>query len=765
MSIQSVRTRACAGALAAAALAAPAMAQSAPASGPQPAADPSDTIIIVGQSEEPITVVPRGLSVSLGETQFEAVNAVNVEDLMKYAPNFFVRKRFAGDDNAVVALRGANTIQSARTIVLVDGFLVSNFLGNRWDFPPKWNVVGPNEVRQFDIVYGPYSARYGGNSMGGVVSITTQSPRENGAYLTGQAMIMPFEEYGFDETFSGYSLEGGLDWAPANAPLRVRAGFRSFNNTGQSQTYNLLSPATGSAPATDVTGAYVDPRLASPVFGAASPVNVSQEQYRLRADLDLAGGWLLEALAFAWRTEQSLSDTRTFLKDTSGNPVGLGRVRFNGAVWNATGLTMSGFNRTEYLAGLKLSGDALGWRTAINLSRYWIPDWETRTSSNFATGRSDGAGTLQSQDNPGWWVLDAGIERDIGRHALAFGVNANRYETAQDTFNVSAWRQGTSPAFASSTAGVTALWGVYAEDTIALSARTDLTAGIRYDQWRASDGLIARQSGSTRIGAAYPRRDDDAISPKLSLQTRLSDNVSVQLSVGSAVRFPTVGELFQGQIDTVTQQIDPQSFDPDLRPERSQDINLILRSDLDAIRLTTSVFYQNVEDAIFSFQGLNQFGNIRSGYKNVEQVRQYGVEVIAEASDVLRTGLDVEASLTWMDARTIRNDADPRAEGVSFPRIPDWRINGNIRYPFSPSLAGSLGWRYASRPNSDLLGLVRGDAYGFQSEYLIVDTRLNWDVSDSLRLSAGVDNINNDKAYVAHPLPQRTFIMEARWRR
>ena len=81
----------------------------------------------------------------------------SVEDLMKYAPNFYVRKRFAGDDNAVVALRGANTTQSARVIVMVDGFLVSNFLGNLYSFPPKWNVVGPNEVKQFDIVYGPYS--------------------------------------------------------------------------------------------------------------------------------------------------------------------------------------------------------------------------------------------------------------------------------------------------------------------------------------------------------------------------------------------------------------------------------------------------------------------------------------------------------------------------------------------------------------------------------------------------------------------------------
>jgi iron complex outermembrane receptor protein len=69
-----------------------------------------ETVLVIGQREAPMTVVPRGLSVSLGAEQFEAINALNVEDLMKYAPNFFVRKRFAGDDNAVVALRGANTV-------------------------------------------------------------------------------------------------------------------------------------------------------------------------------------------------------------------------------------------------------------------------------------------------------------------------------------------------------------------------------------------------------------------------------------------------------------------------------------------------------------------------------------------------------------------------------------------------------------------------------------------------------------------------------
>lgn len=722
-----------------------------------------DEVIIVGHADRPVTVQPRGLSVSLGQTEFEAINAVNVEDMMKYAPNFFVRKRFAGDDNAVVALRGANTVQSARTIVLVDGFVVSNFLGNRWDFPPKWNVVGPTEIQQFDIVYGPYSARYGGNSMGGVISVTTRAPEENARYAAAQTMIMPFKEYGFDQTFTGYSLEGGGSYKQADGPWSARGGFRHFDNVGQSMTYNLLTPATGTG--TPVTGAFDDQRLATPVFGAASPVHVIQNQLRLRIGYEAQNGWKAEGLGFAWMTDQDLTDTRTFLRSTSGAAVGQGRVSFGGKTWNATGLTQSLSTRTEYLGGIRLSGPLAGWTTSANLSRYWIASQDVRTSRDYLTGLSNGAGTQTRQNTPGWWTLDATAERTFGVQTVALGVNANLYETSQDSFTTAQWKEATASVYSASTWGKTSLWGLWAEDTVALNDDFKLTFGVRYDQWRAFDAGIGKQLGGQRIDSAYTSRTDSSVSPKLSLQGRIPGNIDLQISLGSAVRFPTVGELFQGRIDDVTRQIDPQSFDPNLKPERSKDANLILRRNFGKVRATGSLFYQDIDDVIFSFNGLNQFGTAISSYKNVDQVRQVGAELILEGTDILFDGLNIDANAAWIDAKTIKNRANPAAEGAAFPRIPEWRSNGNLRYRLSEALKLSLGWRYASRPNSDLFGQVRGDAYGFQSEYFTVDSRLSWDATEKVQVSVGVDNLMNDQAYVAHPLPQRTLVIDlkAKW--
>ena len=167
---------------------------------------------------------------------------------------------------------------------------------------------------------------------------------------------------------------------------------------------------------------------------------------------------------------------------------------------------------------------------------------------------------------------------------------------------------------------------------------------------------------------------------------------------------------------------------------------------------------------MFSYQGILEDGTVVSRYQNIDRMNQYGVEVIFQSNDLLLDGLDLETGLSWMDARTIRNATAPASEGVQFPRIPKWRWNGNLRYALTPKLRASLGWRVASRPNSDLFGLVRGGAYGFQTEYGFADVKLTYAATQKIDISLGVDNLNNDQAYVSHPLPQRTFMLEVKYR-
>jgi len=737
--------------------------------GPQPVqAAYADQVIVIGHSARPISVEPRGLSVSLGQTEFDAINAINVEDLMKYAPNFFVRKRYIGDANAVPGFRGTHSSQSARSMVMIDGFVVSDYTGNSFGFPPKWGLIGPGEVKQFDIVYGPYSARYPGNTMGGLVSITTSEPEGPEAFAVVQGFAQPYRQYGTKDRFSGFTFEAGAGFKQENGPWSGRFSVRHLDNVSQPMQFSQLVPATGPASSvigTPVTGAVADPELITPtpVSGAYAPDHTVQDQFRARLGYDF-GGWTATALFTLWTTDSRTLKSETYLRDAAGNPVFDGKVTVDGKTWTAgAGLGQGLTGKTEMLAGLKLQGPLAGWDVTVNLSHYWIDKLAARRSNTYTAGINNGAGTLSVQGTTGWWTGDLLAVRMTGAHEIAVGMSANLYETAVDNFTAANWRTREGLAFSTGTFGRTTLISFFAEDKVSLSDTVSLTAGLRYESWRASGGGICRQVGAAPVCQRYDTRNGDALSPKLSAQWAFAPDWHAQLSLATAKRFPTVGELFQGRLDALG-NFDPNSFDPGLKPEKSTDANLILRHDFGGVRVTGSLFYQDVKDAIFSVQGFNRNGIVTTSFKNIDKVRQYGAELIVEAQDVLIPGLDIDVNLAWIDARTVRNAALPASEGARFPRIPEWRVNGNIRYAISDTVKASVGLRYASRPNTDLAGTQRGDTYGYTSELLIIDLRLTWDITGQLQASMGIDNVGNDKAWVFHPYPQRTGVVELKWR-
>lgn len=735
-------------------------------------APPSDAILVVGQRDAPISLEARGLSVSLGDEQFQGVNAQNVEDLMKYAPDFFVRKRFAGDSNGVPGFRGTHSTQSARTLVMVDGFTVSNFLGNSFAYAPKWGVVGPGEVEQFDVVYGPYSARYAGNSMGGVVNITTRSPEGSEAFATVQGLAQPYDQYGTHDSYRGWSGEAGLGFRQKNGPWSLRLSGRHFRNTGHPMMFYGLTPSTSNAAATDVTGAVVDPKqhmtgapgtATSPIFAAQSPAEITQDQAKLRLGYDGASGMTGEVLLAYWRNLDSETAPDCYLRDAAGNPVCEGLVSIGGQAYTASGANWSRTVRDELLAGAKVSAPVADALTVdVNLSTYQILRSDGFTSKGYVAGASDGAGTLARQGPTYWYTGDLALTADLGGAELAGGLSANLYKTDLINYTVANWRSDAGKAFSTETFGKTRTLGAWAELRVPIETVT-LTLGTRLEDWRAFDGGLGRlDTGGQPVFNRYASRHATGFQPKASAEWAIDADTRLQLSLAKATRFPTVGELFQGSLNG-DGSFNPDSFDPNLKPERSTDANLLLAHRFGKVKLTGSAFWQRVKDTIFSFTGFNQNGVTTSSFKNIDLTRQYGFELIAEAREVL-PGLDLDANAAWIDSVTLRNDAAPAAEGVQFPRIPRWRLNGNLRYRVIPPVLLSIGVRYASRPNTDLFGLQRGDTYGYTSELFALDAKVSWDVTEQLRLSAGVDNITNDRAWVYHPYPQRSFLVEAGWK-
>ena len=735
---------------------------------------PVEEMLVIGQREAPITIEPRGLAVSLGAEQFAATNAINLEDLMKYAPNFFVRKRYIGDANGVPGFRGTHSSQSARSLVLVDGFVISNYLGNSFGFPPKWGIVGPGEVQQFDIVYGPYSARYSGNSMGGIVSITTRPPEKNEAFVTLQGFVQPYKQYSTDDTYGGYTFEGGFALKQDDGPFSMRASYRHFENEGQPMSWNQLTAST-KINGVDATGAVEDKYLIptipntspAPVFAAASTDDNTQDQLRLRGDLTF-DNWSMHGLLVYWTTDSDTTSPTTYLRDTNGQPIYSGTVKINGKYWDTTALNLSLTERTEILAGIGVKGNLAAWDLSINSSHFWLAKSNTFTSKGYQNGINNGEGTYTDVDPSGWWTFDTKATQTFDAHEITFGFTSNRYETDSVTYNTAQWRNAINPTYSLETQGKSSLQGIFAEDEIHLRDNLSITAGVRVDQWKAFDGAINQITAAAPLN--YDEREETKTNFSLSSQWAFADKWQAQLSLATATRFPTVGELFQGKFDS-TGIFDPYSFDPNLKPESSKDANFVLRHDFENARVTASLFYQDVSDYIFSFEHykIDPVTRIVStatttSYVNIDRVRQTGAELIVETSDLGLKGLNVDFNVAYIDDKILKNTLLPTSEGNQFPRIPYWRINSQARYEFAQDWRLSGGVRYASRPNTNLEATQRGDTFGYASEQLIADARIAWQVNEQTELSFGVDNINNDKAWAYHPFSQRTYLLEAKWK-
>jgi iron complex outermembrane receptor protein len=206
--------------------AAPALAQQADtaeapeAAGNGRAANALGTVTITGGRPTSLPAqIPTTIEGVTHEQIVETVNATDSEDALKYLPSLVVRKRYIGDFNhAVLATRASGTGNSARSMVYADGIMLSNPLGNGATYAPRWGMVSPEEIERVDVLYGPFSAAYPGNSVGAVVDYVTRMPTQLEAHVKLSGFVSNFDLYNSHSSPAGQQLDLSLgsrsgDWS------------------------------------------------------------------------------------------------------------------------------------------------------------------------------------------------------------------------------------------------------------------------------------------------------------------------------------------------------------------------------------------------------------------------------------------------------------------------------------------------------------------------------------------------------------------------
>src|SRR5712671_6289323 len=191
----------------------------------------------------------------------ETINLKDPEDAVKYMPSLFVRKRNDGDNQAVLATRSWGLNSSARTLIYYDDLLISALIGNNNSgASPKWNLISPEAIGRIDFLNGPFAAAYPGNSIGGVLLISSKMPDKPFAVAKETVSVMPWNQYGTKDTYltsqtsaAAGNRDGKLSWF-------VSANYLDSFQQPLTYTTNGSIPAgtTGTFPALNKQGLVAD---------------------------------------------------------------------------------------------------------------------------------------------------------------------------------------------------------------------------------------------------------------------------------------------------------------------------------------------------------------------------------------------------------------------------------------------------------------------------------------------------------------------------
>ena len=707
----------------------------------------------------------------------EVLNLPETGDALQHLPNLFIRKRFIGDKNSLTSIRGTSNRQPGRTLVLADGMVLSNFLGTGFGNSPRWFVIAPEEIEKIAVSYGPYSAIYTGNSIGGTVLFSTQMPSQFSSTAKAQYFVQDFSEYTTKDTYAGKT--GYVSIGDRRGKFSYFAFVNHLDNDSQPMTFatvnNSATTASGTG-GTAVTGALTDRDFSNNariIYGSQGPTEAVHDTYKIKLGYDLTEHLTLRYSLIYWTNEENNLAPETYLRDASGAPVWSGKVEAAGRTFTITPTT---FNVNERIQRDLIQGFTLwheapdGLQFTLTGSLYDVlADKTYAANTALPAANTSGAGRATLIGDTGWKSADAIFGWHDGTGALAnhapiWGYHYDTYFTQQDQRNMTNWRDhSTVTTLISGNGGTTITHALFAQDTWRLNDQWSVTPGVRWESWKAQDGYQA----SAVASGPYAARTDSAFSPKLALTWKPKTGWSARLSLAKATRFPTVGELFQGTVSasgSVTQN------NPGLKPERDFAKDFTVEHTIPRGTLRFSLFEEDVTDSLVNQSTLRPDGTSLSGPQNVGRVLTRGAEFAVQQKRFLIETLSLDFNASYTNA-VIKENAPIIVGGVptntvgkQFPRIPHWQIKSVLAWRATTALSLSAAARYSSYQYNTLDNSDPYGGYGGTDAFFVLDLKAAYRFSHGLTASLGVDNVNDCRYHVFHPMPGRTWFAELSWK-
>ena len=722
-----------------------------------------EEITVWGTQDEGSSAERVGPTSVLNPQDLTSINVATTEDVVKYEPSLVIRRRFIGDSNGTLGIRSANMFQTSRSMVFADGVPLHYLLQSRWSGAPRWTMVSASEIARVDVIYGPFSAEYSGNAMGGVVNIETAIPQERQVHVDGSFFSQSFNDYGFDDDVSGY--KGFASYGDKFGDLSVYLSYNHLENDSQPQSFYYAGNSAADTTATSVTGGILgadSQDVERLYFGDTGVINTTTDNLKFKTGYEFGRFSTLLNVAY----EDRHSDTgraNSYLTTARGESFWGGTIEQDGQYYSVPSnrLNVSSADRRSLSLGLRLLGELTEQTTLeANVSQFDILEDVTRSSArNPMHPDYNLTGQVADYDDTGWQTADVKLSvNDFVVPGLDFitGARYEAYELNYDVYASDNYLASSKDAYTSRSGGRTDIAAVFAQFNWQLSEQWDVSFGGRYEDWRSDGGYYSNDDAATPEFdlEKVPGNDIARFSPKFSLGYSPAPQWQLRYSIGQAYRFAIVEELFS-QYEAYNSVSEA---NPELKPEDGLHQNLMLQRELDNGYLRVNIYQDDIDDSIESQATTLPGGTSIRTFIPIDSVRTRGVEFIANAYNLWLENLDVRFNLAYTDAEIRRNAADPSIEGNQVPRMPKWRGNLLATYHLSDKwdVGGSV--QYASNSYGRLDNTDTADnVYGAQDGYTRLGLKSSYQFSKHFKAGVGIDNLTNEIAYVAHPWPGRTL--------
>jgi Fe(3+) dicitrate transport protein len=736
----------------------------------QESAAPVATVASNAVDLAPITVIGEaakipqiaGSAAVIETQQIQRQNYSNPNRVLQQVPGVYVREEDGFGNFPNISLRGADGGRSTKVTIMEDGVMMAPA---PYSEPAAYYTPRVGRMSGIEVLKGSSQVQYGPHTTGGVVNylatpfldlpeLAPQEPVAEGGKgakavtaVSPESGVLVADDFYLRSTFGSFNTwlnhawwghtqktDAGVFGVVLELFHNQSEGFRTIDKVGGNTGFTTIEPMVRLFWEPDtLLKQRIEFRFGYSRFDG-------DETYTGLTDPDLAADPFRRYVStqfdnmtsdqFRYSLTHTMQPTDAIRVETTAYYTSFDREWYRlGDVRETKDKELS---ISSALAGAQpgldiLRGDAEGfWRYRANNRSYYTMGVQTRLDWEFETGELahdlsigarlhyDQAVRLQREDF--YRVNGAGSVLGLSRGAT--GSGGNRF-------------------------GETLAYSMFVEDSIKLGKLT-VKPGIRWEH------LEMEYQDKDESGANPDRILDsasgglDAFAPGVGLVYELSNEWSVFGGYYRGISTPGPREFLRSGNDL----------------EQSNGYELGVRRYGAALQAELVGFYTDFDNLLVrELQGAS--GTL--GDENGGAATVYGVEAAVRYDLLHASGSDwrmpVRASATFTSAETDSDTASANAESIfsggkagnKLPYIPEWAASAGLGVEYRGLGlyldATYTGEMFGTASNSSNLRTPSGkpDArYGMTDQFLVVDLSLQYQVSENIRLLAGISNLTDD---------------------